>query len=221
MQDTTQRYHSVCEAIRQAESEAQRPAGSVQLIAVSKTISAEGIRPVLGAGHRVFGENYVQESAAKWPTLRQEFPDVKVHMIGPLQSNKAKEAVRLFDVIQSVDRLSLVKELARAMDKTGKRPDLLIQVNTGAEPQKAGVLPEAFDGFLAQCRDDYHLPIIGLMCIPPADEAPALHFQLLANIAKRHGLPLLSMGMSADYKEAIQLGASHVRVGTAIFGARG
>ena len=158
MNDTTKSYHTVCQAIRQAEAAAGRPAGSVQLIAVSKTVASEGIRPVLAAGHRLFGENYVQESAGKWPGLCEEFPDARVHMIGPLQSNKALEAVKLFDVIQSVDRLSLVKELARAMDRTGKRPDLLVQVNTGAEPQKAGVLPQDFDAFLSQCRKDFGLP---------------------------------------------------------------
>jgi PLP dependent protein len=198
-----------------------RPSGSVQLIAVSKTFPIEAMLPVLEAGQRLFGENYVQEAKAKWPVLREQFPDARVHMIGPLQSNKAGEAVRLFDCIQSLDRESLAKELAREIQKAGRAPDLLVQVNTGSEPQKGGVLPDQTEAFVTRCRDVHGLAISGLMCIPPADQPPSPHFALLNRLAKRLGLPLLSMGMSADYEAAIQLGATHVRVGSAIFGSRG
>lgn len=218
--DAAQRLHEVDAAVLRATADHGRTPGSVRLIAVSKTIPAEGIRPVLEAGQRLFGENYVQESAGKWPALRERFPDTAVHLIGPLQSNKAREAVTLFDAIHSLDRVSLAKELAREIDRAGRSPTLLVQVNTGSEPQKGGVLPEGVDAFIATCRTTFGFTIAGLMCIPPADDNPSPHFALLASIAARNGVPLLSMGMSADYEAAIQLGATHVRVGTAIFGAR-
>jgi pyridoxal phosphate enzyme (YggS family) len=217
---TASQLEGVRAAIRRAAGDAERDPADIQLIAVSKTIAAEGIEPALGAGQRVFGENYVQESAAKWPALRERFPDVEVHLIGPLQSNKAREAVRLFDVIQTLDRPSLAAALAKEIQREGRSPKLLVQVNTGEEPQKGGVLPAEADGFIAACRDTYGLTISGLMCIPPADEPPSPHFGLLNRIAARNGLILLSMGMSADFEAAIQMGATHVRVGTAIFGAR-
>jgi pyridoxal phosphate enzyme (YggS family) len=193
----------------------------VTLVAVSKTFAADAVAPVIAAGQRVFGENRVQEAKAKWPELKARHPDVALHLIGPLQSNKAKEAVALFDAIHSVDRPSLCAALAREIDKQGRAPLLFAEINTGAEPQKAGILPEAADAFLAACRGTYGLSIAGLMCIPPADEAPAPHFALTAKIAARNGVTLLSMGMSADYETAIRFGATHVRVGSAIFGARG
>jgi pyridoxal phosphate enzyme (YggS family) len=188
---------------------------------VSKTHGADAIEPVLAVGQRVFGENRVQEAKAKWPGLRERYPDVELHLIGPLQSNKAKEAVALFDAIHTVDRPSLCAALAKEIERQGRQPLLFVEVNTGAEPQKAGVLPEHVDDFLRACRQDYGLTIQGLMCIPPLDEAPAPHFALLAKIAARNGLALLSMGMSADFAIAIQFGATHVRVGSAIFGERG
>jgi len=199
---------------------ARRDPRSVTLVAVSKTVSADAIAPVIAAGHRVFCENRVQEAKAKWPPLAARFPDLELHLIGPLQTNKVREAVALFDAIHSVDRPGLCEALAREHARQSRRPRLFVQVNTGAEPQKAGVLPGDTDGFLASCRDAHGLDIIGLMCIPPVDEPPAPHFALLAKIAARNGLKLLSMGMSADFALAIELGATHVRVGTAIFGAR-
>jgi hypothetical protein len=206
--------------IARREADCGRAPGSVTLVAVSKTFPAEAIAPVLEAGQRVFGENYVQEAKAKWPALRERFPDAKVHMVGPLQSNKAGEAVRLFDAIQSLDRESLATELAKEIRKSGRAPELLVQVNTGSEPQKGGVGPRQAEAFVDRCREMHGLRISGLMCIPPADEPPSPHFALLARLAKGLGLPLLSMGMSADYEAAIQLGATHVRVGSAIFGSR-
>lgn len=191
----------------------------VTLIAVSKLQPMDRLMAVLAAGHRVFGENYVQESAAKWPDLRADFPDVRVHMVGPLQTNKAKQALELFDAIHSVDRLSLADKLARLIQERGSSPQLFVQVNTGSEPQKAGVLPDDLDPFLAQCRA-LDLPIYGLMCIPPDAELPDPHFATLAQMAARHGLTGLSMGMSSDFETAIRLGATHIRVGSAIFGAR-
>jgi len=195
------------------------------LVAISKTFAAAAIEPVIAEGQRVFGENRVQEAKAKWPDLiaRHSGKDgnLELHLVGSLQSNKAKEAVALFDAIHSVDRPSLAEALAKEIAKQGRKPLLFAEINTGAEPQKAGVLPQEADGFLAACRDRYGLTISGLMCIPPADEAPAPHFALTAKIAKRNGLKLLSMGMSADFPIAIAFGATHVRVGTAIFGARG
>lgn len=209
------------DAIARAARDVRRRPEEVALIAVSKTMPEAVIEPALAAGQRDFGENYVQEAKEKWPSLRARFPDVRVHMIGPLQSNKARDAVALFDAIHSLDRESLAKELAREIGRSGKAPLLFVQVNTGDEPQKGGVSPAGVDAFLALCRVHHGLSIEGLMCIPPADQPPSPHFALLAKIAARNGLRGLSMGMSADYEAAIQLGATHVRVGSAIFGARG
>jgi hypothetical protein len=192
----------------------------VTLVAVSKTFPAEAIEPVIAAGQRVFGENRVQEAKAKWPALMEKHPGIALHLIGPLQSNKAKEAVALFDAIHSVDRASLCEALAKEIAKQARQPALFVQINTGAEPQKAGVLPQEADEFLRACRETYGLAISGLMCIPPVDEAPGPHFALTAKIARRNGLDLLSMGMSADFATAIAMGATHVRVGSAIFGGR-
>jgi PLP dependent protein len=213
--------HAVQKLIARREADVGRKSGSVQLVAVSKTFPAEAILPVLDAGQRIFGENYVQEAKAKWPALRARFPDAEVHMIGPLQSNKAKEAVALFDVIETLDRDSLAREIAREIQKQGRTPRLLVQVNTGDEPQKGGVSPREVDAFIARCRSEYGLTISGLMCIPPAEQPPSPHFAFLGQIARRNQLPTLSMGMSADYDAAIQLDATHVRIGSAIFGARG
>lgn len=221
MNDTVTRLADTKAAIARAARDFERRPEDVTLIAVSKTMPEEVILPALTAGQRVFGENYVQEAKAKWPSLRERFPDVELHMIGPLQSNKARDAVALFDAIHTLDRESLAKELAREIARTGRAPRLFVQVNTGEEPQKGGVSPAEVDAFIEQCRAHHGLVIEGLMCIPPADEPPSPHFALLAKIAKRNGLPGLSMGMSADYEAAIQLGATHVRVGSAIFGARG
>jgi pyridoxal phosphate enzyme (YggS family) len=207
--------------IAQAARDSGRDPGGVTLVAVSKTIAPAAIEPVLHAGQRVFGENYVQEAGAKWPALRERFSEVELHLVGPLQSNKAREAVRLFDLIHSLDRASLAEALAKEIAKAGRAPRLLVQVNTGEEPQKGGVMPAEADAFLNLCRERYGLAIEGLMAIPPADDPPSPHFALLNTIAARHGLKTLSMGMSADFEAAIQLGATHVRVGTAIFGARG
>jgi len=221
MSDTVTRLETTRAAIGRAARDFGRKPESVTLIAVSKTMPPEAILPALEAGQRVFGENYVQEAKAKWPGLRERFPDVELHMIGPLQSNKAREAVELFDAIHSLDRESLAKELAREIARVGKAPRLFVQVNTGEEPQKGGIMPAEADAFLQRCREVHGLVIEGLMCIPPAAEPPSPHFGLLAKIAARNGLTGLSMGMSADYEAAIQLGATHVRVGSAIFGARG
>jgi hypothetical protein len=219
-----QALSAVREAIARAARDNDRDPADVTLVAVSKTFPAEAIEPVLAAGQRVFGENYVQEARAKWPALKERFPDAELHLIGPLQSNKARDAVTLFDVIHSLDRPSLAealaKEIAKETAKEGRRPRLLVQVNTGEEPQKGGVLPRDADAFLALCRERYGLAVDGLMAIPPAEDPPSPHFALLAQIARRNGLPLLSMGMSADFEAAIQLGATHVRVGSAIFGER-
>lgn len=198
---------------------AGRDPASVTLIAVSKVQPADRVEAVLREGHRVFGENYVQEAAAKWPAWQAAFPGVQVHMVGPLQSNKAKQAALLFDAIHSVDRASLAERLARLAQERGTCPALFVQVNTGAEPQKAGVLPRDVDAFVAACRG-MDLPLTGLMCIPPEDQDPAPHFALLAAMAARNGLAGLSMGMSADFETAIAHGATHIRVGSAIFGAR-
>jgi len=206
--------------IAQACAEAGRDPVGVTLVAVSKTFAAEAIAPVIAAGQRVFGENRVQEAKAKWPELQARHSGLALHLIGPLQSNKAKEAVALFDAIHSVDRPSLCAALAKEIDKQGRRPLLFVEINTGAEPQKAGILPEAADAFLRECRETHGLTVSGLMCIPPVEEPPAPHFALTAKIAARNGLKLLSMGMSADYEIAIRFGATHVRVGSAIFGAR-
>ncbi len=205
--------------VRAAEAEAGRILGSVQLIAVSKVQPDVRVRDVLAEGHRLFGENYVQEAQAKWPGLRAEFGAVAVHMIGPLQTNKAKQAVELFDAIHTVDRASLAEKLAKLAQARGACPQLFVQVNTGTEPQKAGVLPEALDGFIADCRK-MDLSLAGLMCIPPEGEDSTPHFTALAGMAARNGLTGLSMGMSGDFEAAIAAGATHVRVGSAIFGAR-
>jgi pyridoxal phosphate enzyme (YggS family) len=207
--------------IERACRDAARDPATVTLVAVSKTFAADAIEPVIAAGQRVFGENRVQEAAAKWPPLAVQHPGLELHMIGPLQSNKVREAVALFHAVHSVDRPSLCEALAKEIAKQGRRPLLFAEINTGAEAQKAGVLPQDADAFLKRCRDGYGLTIDGLMCIPPAAEASAPHFALTAKIAARNGLKLLSMGMSADYAIAIAMGASHVRVGSAIFGARG
>ena len=207
-------------SIRRAAADYGRDPASITLVAVSKTFPAEAIEPVLAAGQRIFGENYVQEAKAKWPALRERHEGVELHMIGPLQSNKAREAVELFDVIHTLDRPSLAQALAKEIARQGKKPRLLVQVNTGEEPQKGGVIPGEVDAFLEACRSQYGLEIDGLMCIPPAEDPPSPHFALLNTIARRHGLTWLSMGMSADFDAAIQLGATHVRVGSAIFGSR-
>ena len=206
--------------IARACKEARRDRTSVTLIAVSKTFDADAIRPVIEAGQCVFGENRVQEAKAKWPGLISAYPGIALHLIGPLQSNKAKEAVALFDAIHSVDRPSICEALAKEIGSQKRRPQLFVQLNTGEEPQKAGVAPAQADAFIASCREKYGLSVSGLMCIPPVDDAPAPHFALTAKIAARNGLKNLSMGMSADFAVAIQLGATHVRIGTAIFGAR-
>jgi len=221
---TTQTTEVGLEAVRReiarACRDARRDPASVTLVAVSKTFGAGTITPVIDAGQKVFGENRVQEAKAKWPPLRARYPGVELHMIGPLQSNKAKDAVALFDAIHSIDRPSLCEALAKEIQRQNRRPILFVEINTGAEQQKAGVLPQDADAFLARCRDAYGLTISGLMCIPPADEAPTPHFALTAKLAARNGLRLLSMGMSADYLVAIAMGATHIRVGSAIFGAR-
>ena len=207
--------------IEAATQAADRPPHSVTLVAVSKTHPATSVREALACGNRVFGENRVQEAQAKYPELREEFPDLKLHLIGPLQTNKVRDALMVCDVVETVDRPRLAQALAREMDHTGRRPPCLIEVNTGEESQKAGVVPAEADAFIVECRDRLGLPIIGLMCVPPIDEEPALHFALLREIARRNELAILSMGMSADFEKAIRFGATHVRVGTAIFGARG
>ncbi|KQT42901.1 alanine racemase [Aureimonas sp. Leaf454] len=213
-------YRAVAAAIAEAESEAGRPAGSVALVAVSKTYDGEAIRPVLDAGQRVFGENRVQEAMGKWPALREAYPGVELHLIGPLQSNKSAEAVATFDVIETVDREKIAAALSAEMMKQGRRLAVYVQVNTGEEPQKAGIPPREAVAFVTRCRSVHGLDVVGLMCIPPADENPGPHFALLAKLAKESGLPKLSMGMSGDYETAIAFGATSVRVGSAIFGAR-
>ena len=218
--DISSELAKVREQIAAACREAGREPASVTLIAVTKTFGADAIEPVIAAGQKTFGENRVQESKAKWPAIRERHPDLALHLIGPLQSNKAKEALVLFDAIHSVDRPSICEALAKEIQKAGKQPLLFVQVNTGAEPQKAGVLPENADAFIKECRDLYQFDIAGVMSIPPFDEAPAPHFALTAKIAERNGLKLLSMGMSADFPVAIAFGATHVRVGSAIFGGR-
>jgi pyridoxal phosphate enzyme (YggS family) len=211
---------TVEQEVARACKEARRERASVTLIAVSKTHQAGAIEPVIAAGQRTFGENRVQEAKAKWPPLLSAHPGIALHLIGPLQSNKAKEAVALFDAIHSVDRPSICEALAKEIDRQQRAPQLFVQLNTGEEPQKAGIAPAEADAFIARCRDQYGLKISGLMCIPPLDDAPAPHFALTAKIASRNGLASLSMGMSADFAIAIALGATHVRVGSAIFGAR-
>ena len=210
----------VMRRIGEAARAAGRDPAAVTLVAVSKTHGADKVRELLVAGHRVFGENRVQEAEEKFPTLKAEYPDLQLHLIGPLQTNKARDAIALFDVIESVDRERLAVVLAKEIARSGRRPECFIQVNTGEEPQKAGVLPAELDAFVATCRDVHKLPVVGLMCIPPVDEEPALHFALLVKMAARNGLKKVSMGMSADYEIAVRVGATHVRVGSALFGAR-
>ena len=206
--------------IREAASAAGRDPAAVTLVAVAKTKPAESARAAISAGHRVFGENRIQEAEGKWPEIKADHPGVALHLLGPLQRNKVRRAVQLFDVIETVDRERLARALAEEMERGGRRPDCYVQVNTGEEPQKAGVPPREIDSFLELCRREYDLPVRGLMCIPPIDEEPALHFALLAEIARRNDLSCLSMGMTADFEVAIRFGATHVRVGTAIFGER-
>jgi pyridoxal phosphate enzyme (YggS family) len=207
--------------IAQAARDFGRAPAEVTLVCVSKTFPAEAIEPALQAGERVFGENRVQEAQGKWPALKAQYPGVELHLIGPLQSNKTREAVALFDVIETVDRPKIAESLAAEIKRSGRHPKLYVEVNTGSEPQKAGVLPQEADAFIARCRGELGLEISGLMCIPPEDEQRSPHFALLAQIARRNQIPILSMGMSADFELAIQLGATHVRVGTALFGHRG
>jgi PLP dependent protein len=211
---------AVRDRIDAATQAAGRASGAVTLVAVGKTHGADAIRAALAAGQHIFGENRVQEAVGKFPGLRGDFPDLALHLIGPLQTNKVKEAVAHFDVIETIDRPRLAEALAREMARSGRRLPCFIEVNTGEEPQKSGILPDAADAFIAECRDRLELSIAGLMCVPPHDEQPAPHFALLREIARRNGLAGLSMGMSADYETAIRFGATHVRVGTAIFGAR-
>ncbi len=220
MTSVTERLQIVRESIAAREKTAKRAPGSVVLVAVSKTFDADDIKPVLEAGQRVFGENRVQEAQAKWPGLREAFSGIELHLIGPLQSNKAGEAVALFDVIQTVDREKIAAALAAEMKKQGRNPKLFVQVNTGLEEQKAGIDPRETVAFVARCRYVHGLTIEGLMCIPPADENPGPHFALLKKLASECGVEKLSMGMSGDYETAIDFGASHVRVGSAIFGVR-
>ena len=203
-----------------AARSAGRDPAAINLVAVSKTKTADEIRPVVEAGHRLFGENRMQEAAEKWPALRHAYPDIVLHLIGPLQTNKAAAAVHLFDAIETLDREKLARLLALEMTRQNKRPDCFIQVNTGEEPQKAGIAPASADSFIALCREELRLPIVGLMCIPPVNDDPRPHFDLLAEIARRNDLAALSMGMSNDFEIAIRHGATHVRVGSAIFGER-
>lgn len=220
MNTITQRYNDVMVRIDNAARKSGRSATDITLVAVSKTFAAEDIKPVLELGHRVFGENRVQESMSKWPALKQACADTGLHLIGPLQTNKTREAVDLFDVIETLDREKLARTLAKEIQSAGKTPELFIQVNTGNEPQKAGIQADEVDEFLKLCTGTYDLTVTGMMCIPPFDEDPAPHFTLLADIAKRNDLAKLSMGMSGDFETAIELGATHVRVGSAIFGSR-
>lgn len=215
------RLAEVRNRIAVAAKEAGRDPQSVTLVCVTKTHPAEAVEPAIAAGERVFGENRVQEARAKWPQLKASHSGLILHLIGPLQTNKTREALDLFDVIETLDRPRLAQSLAGEMDKSGKRPRLFVEVNTGSEPQKSGILPKDADAFIAACRREYGLEIDGLMCIPPADQQASPHFALLAKIALRNGVSNLSMGMSSDFELAIQLGATHIRVGTAIFGTRG
>ncbi len=210
----------VQERIARSEAAAGRAPGSVSLVAISKKQSNARIKAVLAAGHRIFGENRVQEAVERWTAIRERTPDLELHLVGPLQSNKARAATYLFDVIQSLDRPKLARRLADLAQERGRAPTLFIQINTGEEPQKAGVAPRDLDAFVHQCRHEFDLPIVGLMAIPPIDEEPAMHFALLQKLAERNGLTALSMGMSADFETAVTFGATHVRVGTAVFGAR-
>jgi pyridoxal phosphate enzyme (YggS family) len=219
-QNVAEALHEVRARMDRSARDAGRAPQAVQLVCVSKGKQAEDILPALEAGERIFGENRVQEAQKKWPTLRDRFAGLELHLIGPLQTNKVRDAVALFDVIETLDRPKLAEALAKEFQSGSRRPELFVEVNTGREPQKAGILPEDADGFVAFCRDQCSLPVTGLMCIPPADEQASPHFALLSLIGTRNGLAKLSMGMSADYELGIQLGATHVRVGSAIFGAR-
>jgi pyridoxal phosphate enzyme (YggS family) len=220
MDDVAGRLEAVRGRIAAAEREAGREAGSATLVAVSKTFDGEHILPAIHAGQRVFGENRVQEAAQKWPAIRADYADIELHLIGPLQSNKTREAVALFDVIETVDRDKIAAELAKEIARQGRRPHLYVQVNTGSEPQKAGIDPREAVAFVARCRAVHGLTIDGLMCIPPADENPGPHFALLEKLAREAGVGRLSMGMSGDYELAVRFGATSVRVGSAIFGTR-
>ncbi|MCC2612796.1 YggS family pyridoxal phosphate-dependent enzyme [Neorhizobium petrolearium] len=215
-----ERLQDVKARIEKAERQARRPAGSVTLVAVSKTFDVEHIRPVIATGQRVLGENRIQESQGKWPALKAETPEIELHLIGPLQSNKAADAVALFDVIETVDREKIARVLAEEMKKQNRTPRLYVQVNTGLEPQKAGIEPKETSRFVEFCRKELGLSIEGLMCIPPAEENPGPHFALLARLARESGVEKLSMGMSGDFETAIEFGATSVRIGSAIFGAR-
>jgi hypothetical protein len=218
--DPVANLRAIREELNAALGECGRAPDAVAITAVSKSHDAEKILPLLEAGHRIFGENRVQEATAKWPPLKEKYRDVELRLIGPLQSNKAQDAVALFDVIETIDRQKIARAIAAEMEKQGRAPRLFIQVNTGEEAQKAGIPPQDADAFIAQCREDLGLAIEGLMCIPPAKDDPAPHFALLAKIAARQGVKALSMGMSADYRLAAQLGATHVRIGTGLFGPR-
>ena len=220
MKELSERYHAIQNSIAASARLSGREPDAVSLIAVSKTHPAETIRPVIELGQRVFGENRVQEAQSKWPQIKEEFPDIELHLIGPLQSNKTAEAVALFDVIHTVDREKVAAVIAREMAKQKKTVRLFVQVNTGSEPQKAGIEPQETSAFVTRCREVHGLPIEGLMCIPPVNENPGPHFALLRKQAEELDLPALSMGMSSDYQVAIELGATHVRVGSAIFGQR-
>jgi pyridoxal phosphate enzyme (YggS family) len=220
MADVVANLAEVRAKIGAAEREAKRPAGCVTLVTVTKTFDADTIRPVIEAGHRIFGENRVQEAEGKWPALKDAFPDIELHLIGPLQSNKAKNAVALFDVIETVDREKIAAELAKEIARQGRGPKLYVQVNTGSEPQKAGIEPREAVGFVNRCREVHGMSIEGLMCIPPLEENPGPHFALLAKLAGEAGVANLSMGMSSDYELAVAFGATSVRVGSAIFGGR-
>ena len=219
-ESAAEKLRLVRDAIAAATKDAGRAPGSTKLIAVSKTIEAAAVRPVIAAGQRVFGENRVQEAQGKWPALRAEFSDLELHLIGPLQSNKAKDAVALFDAIHTIDRLKIAETIAAEMARQNRRPQLFVQVNTGEEPQKVGVQPREAKAFVNFCRNDLKLEIDGLMCIPPVDEEPAVHFAFLAKLARETDLKSLSMGMSNDFETAVALGATHVRIGSAIFGSR-
>lgn len=216
----TDRLHDVRHMIAASAEKAARSPEDITLVAVSKSQPEERVLTAIQAGQRVFGENYVQPAMARWPALKASHPDIQLHMIGPIQTNKAKEVVGLFDVIETIDREKLARALAKEMERQNRRPTCLIQVNTGEEPQKAGIWPKDVDAFVVLCRDELALPVAGLMCIPPVDDEPSMHFALLAKIAARNDLQVLSMGMSADFEVGVQFGATHVRVGSAIFGSR-
>jgi pyridoxal phosphate enzyme (YggS family) len=220
MSPEAENLSAILARIEAARKQALAPAPSTTLVAVTKTHGPERIRPLLEAGHRVFGENRVQEALGKWPALKAEFPDIELHLIGPLQTNKVREAVQLFDAIHTLDRPKLATTLRAEIDRSGRSLTLFIQVNTGEEPQKAGLSPQETSSFIRYSREELVLPVKGLMCIPPVDQPPAPHFALLQKLARQHDLPFLSMGMSDDFETAIKLGATHVRIGTAIFGAR-